>query len=254
MLRHQLLAISFIFLGLAQMQAQIELSVSSHDDLTAGELITATVEVKGYDLISSGQFELSFDAAVVEIVDLRIPVDSTPVGGPSPYAISQLDSSVRWLYIDNDGTGDNGRLPDGSKLLEVTLRAIGNPGDSSCLSIGNGGLATEFIKSASQELDVFVNKGSVHLRQSSSISSHEQQKLTSAWAGNSTLSVFYAPALHAATLQVVSLDGKAVATQPVAINSTSTTFHLPELVQAQLLVLRYVETHSQSAILIKGPR
>jgi len=217
-----LLALLIVGSGLG---AQVVLSIDTLRDVQAGDRLIADVAVMGFDSISDAQFEVAFDPGVVEVIEATVPADTFTQS--SPYQVSVLDSAVRFLYLEPNATGESGILDDGSILLRLEMNAIGNPGDSSCLGPVNGGFSTQFVKAAQEVLLVEVRKGSVHLRETSSVSSLEPPHFRYVWNSPNSITFDHEQGLRQAEISLISLSGRHIARKSVSQNTTRTQLIVP---------------------------
>lgn len=237
--------------GLNSAEAQVVLSLNGPALVDAGEQFTVDAAVTGFTDITSAQFELAWDPAVLSIEDVEIPVDSFAMN--SPFTASQLTGKATFLYVEQTAT-TGGTLASGAVLLRLTMRASGEPGDSTCIDVVTDRIGVEFIERAQTELNVEVAKASVHLRESVSIPSHEQTKLTATWLAANALQLDDLTPGLARRLQLYDLQGRLLADTPVAPSLTSTTLWLATPAIGSSLVLVVRQVHTNHTLLIPGPR
>lgn len=232
------------------MFSQVTLSMNSASP-AVGDTFDIIVTVEGFDSLSSASFRLKWDPTVIRLDGAEVPVDT--IFNNSPFRINPDPNRITFLYENSDGIGVDGSLADGSMLLRLSFTAIGNPGDSICLMIDPSG-ALEFIKLASEELDVTVVLGCVHLQGVNSIPSHEQQNLNCYWQSNEELIVSHTPSTTSAHIQVFTLDGRLLKESLVAPNTTTTPILVRQDWQRSILAVRYSQNGLSNTRLIAGPR
>lgn len=232
-------------IGLAQVALVI-------DTLTVdpGETFEMSVRVDGFADLSSAQFELAWDPTVAQLLDGSMPVDT--FASDSHFNLNAGVGSVRFLYITPSGRG-GGVLPQGAELIRLRLRAIGSAGEQTAVTTTTANIALEFIRDATEELDVSVRPGRVHLRGTSSLASPEQPPLLTTWASPSGLLVSHREASSATpvTLVVSDLAGRELRRVTVVPGSTRTHLEFPSGVPTcTRLALSIAEANRSQSTLI----
>ena len=216
-----------------------------------GDTFNIYVSVEGFDSLSSGQFRLKWDPLIIRLDSVQMPVDT--ISNNSPFRNNANPDRITFLYENSDGVGADGSVPDGSKLLKLSFTAIGGSGDSTCIMIDPSG-ALEFIKLASEELSVTVITGCVHLQGVNALPSHEQQNLNCHWHSDEKLFVSHSPSLSSALIEVISLDGRMLASAIVAPQTDLTPITVSPELQRTLIAVRYTRLGLSYTRLIAGPR
>jgi hypothetical protein len=216
-----------------------------------GDTLQIDVTVEGFDSLSSAQFRLKWDQTVIRLIDSEIPVDSFTSN--SPFNSNPDPDRITFLYFNEEGTGIDGSLRDGSTLLRLNFVAIGASGDSTCINLDSS-IGEEFIKLASEELDVTLKEGCVHLQGVNSTQSQEQQNLTCYWQSNDRLILGHPLSSFPAKVEVFTLDGRELKNQVIAPQTITTPIYLSRDWQRTLIAVRYSRNGFSYTRLIAGNR
>ena len=230
--------------------AQVNLCISSATP-EVGDTFHIDVTIQGFDSLSSALFRLKWDPTIIQLDNSEVPVDSFPFD--SPFRTNANSERITFLYENDDGVGTDGSLSDGSTLLRLSFVAIGLSGDSTSILIDSTS-ALEFIKLASEELDVTVKDGCVHLQGVVSTQSREHQNLTCYWQSNNRLIVSHPLSPLPAKIEVFTLDGRELENHVIFPQTTTTPISLSQDWQRTLLVVRYSQNGISNTRLIAGNR
>jgi len=109
-----------------------------------GDTICVDMTVEGFNFINSLQFSISWDATVLEFIELRDVNPGNEVFQLIPQIFGAVDADkglMRFAYYDPNIDGES--APDGFRMARLCFRVTGNPGDKTSLSLSNFPLAIE---------------------------------------------------------------------------------------------------------------
>lgn len=134
---------------------EVQFAMSEYQTLPGDEIIVP-VRVKDFNAIAGYQFTLTWDAEVIELLEV---VNQSIPGYYGEQAISAGILTTSW----NDGAGGAVTLNDDAIAFELKFKVVGTLGSSTEIKIGSEITASEAYTDALDLLDIVATNGSVQV-------------------------------------------------------------------------------------------